>query len=464
MEAKQKQGMAALEEYLQEKYVEYYEESEKYSTKIDLLVAKVPNLFFKNGIRNYFVYDGKVYYLINKEKLPDEIKSGLVGGDSKDPVALKNLYDVYGVNLDLTVYYIDNKSGTVYGNLNSSEIDPKAKAQQIITGDSGLRSTVEEKLKELNIEIDPELGITVGDVSSINDLTIDGSGENKIENISSIAELTSLKKLTLKNLNIPNLNGLDNCLLLEYLYLDNCVITDSVSGYSPLCSLVKLNTLYMKLPPSMVESTANNQVEGLGNGLSKANLLENLKTFGIFGDDEFIAVVGNRGAYPLVCDFTVQDYGLSSIESGANGGTFLQNSIGNLTSIKSLEKVSESIKTNVTTMYLCFNNISNISSLKGFNSISEICLWKNPNLISLVGLENNTKLQNLIAPYCGFVNFEGLKGCTDLDYILSSDNSGLSSFLGLENINPTYIYSDRCTNLTDISSLKTVSRRGWMFS
>ena len=47
MEAKQKQGMAALEEYLQEKYVEYYEESEKYSTKIDLLVAKVPNLFLK---------------------------------------------------------------------------------------------------------------------------------------------------------------------------------------------------------------------------------------------------------------------------------------------------------------------------------------------------------------------------------------------------------------------------------
>ena len=75
MSAKQKQGMAALEEYLQERYVEYYDEADKYNSKVDLLVAKVPKLFFKNGVKNYFVYDGKVYYLINKEALPDELKS-----------------------------------------------------------------------------------------------------------------------------------------------------------------------------------------------------------------------------------------------------------------------------------------------------------------------------------------------------------------------------------------------------
>ena len=75
MTAKQKQGMVALEEYIQEKYVKYYDEAEKYNNKIDLLIDKVPNLFFKNGAKKYFVYDGKVYYLINKEGLPEEIKS-----------------------------------------------------------------------------------------------------------------------------------------------------------------------------------------------------------------------------------------------------------------------------------------------------------------------------------------------------------------------------------------------------
>ena len=70
-----KTGIAALEEWLQEQYIEYYEDSEKYNSKVDLLIAKVPNLFFKNGSKNYFVYDGKVYYLLNKSKLPEEIKA-----------------------------------------------------------------------------------------------------------------------------------------------------------------------------------------------------------------------------------------------------------------------------------------------------------------------------------------------------------------------------------------------------
>ena len=70
--ASMKSGMAALEEWLQEEYVNYYEDSEKYfyyddegvkhDSKQELLATKINGLFLKDGPRNYIVKDGKVYY------------------------------------------------------------------------------------------------------------------------------------------------------------------------------------------------------------------------------------------------------------------------------------------------------------------------------------------------------------------------------------------------------------------
>ncbi|MBR2289348.1 MAG: hypothetical protein IJ867_01680 [Clostridia bacterium] len=281
--AKIESGMAALEEWLQEKYVEYYDEVDNYASKVDLLNAKIPNLLFQNGIKNYFVYENKVYYLINKAALPEEIRKGLSGGDSNELVALKSLYDVYGLNLDLTVYYIDKIEGITYGDVNVSSLDKNQKAQQVISGDSGVRLFVEEALESLGVEIDPELGITIGNVISIQQLTLDGS-VHSINSLAGIADLTSLKKLILKDLNITDLNGLENCIFLEYLYFDNCTISNITNGYASLASLVKLKTLYMHLPGTILEADANNQVLGLSNGLHNAKYITELETFGIFGE------------------------------------------------------------------------------------------------------------------------------------------------------------------------------------
>ena len=96
MNAKQKNGMAALEEWLQEKYVEFYDEAVNYN-KPELLANKINNLFFKEGSKNYIINEGKIYYLINKSALPEEIREGLFKGDSIEYSDYARLIDVYGV-------------------------------------------------------------------------------------------------------------------------------------------------------------------------------------------------------------------------------------------------------------------------------------------------------------------------------------------------------------------------------
>ena len=364
---------------------------------------------------------------------------------------MKNLYDVYGVNLDLTVYYIDNQSGTKYGNLNPKEIDRNAKAQQIETGDVEFKKAIEEKLKSLGIEIDPELGITVGNVSSIQDLTLDGN-INKIEDLSPISELTALKNLTLKNLNIQNLNGLDNCLLLEYLYLDTCMISDLDNGFNSLQSLVKLNTLFMKLPDTIDEAIANNQVLGLSNGLKNAELLKELKKFGVFGDDTAFKLINNSNI-PLYSDFTGQDDGWAR--------NYAENSYtgkvkGKLSNISYIDNFNTEVKKSIKKLYLFQNNLNSLNSLKSFSNISELWIFGNNNLNSLDGLQNHKNLVNLIAFSCGLLNFNGLEGCSSLDFILSS-GSNINSLAGLEKLDFTYIYCDNCSNLIDVTALGTTN-------
>ena len=80
--------MVALEEFLQEKYVENYEKFETDELKINVLEQEYPQYFYipRNenvGNLNYIVdSDGNALYPIKKSGLPDEIKDGLVGGDA----------------------------------------------------------------------------------------------------------------------------------------------------------------------------------------------------------------------------------------------------------------------------------------------------------------------------------------------------------------------------------------------
>ena len=448
--ANMKSGMASLEEYLQEKYVEYYEDAEKYASKIDLLSAKMPNLLFKNGSKNYFLYENNVYYLINKASLPEEVRKGLIGGNSSELIAVKNLYDVYGVNPDLTVYYIDKSSGTTYGNINLLPLDKNTRAQQVISGDTGVKAFVEDEFARLGIEVDPEKGITMGNTASIQELTIDGSIRT-INSISSVADLTSLKKLTLKDLNIQDLNGLENCLLLEYIFFDNCTISNISSGFNSLSSLVKLKTLYMYLPSTISQDIANNQVLGLTNGLHDAKYTTGLTTFGIFGNKTAWEVFFKGENWSFTYDPTVQNSNYHP------GNTYNRTyTPGNLSNISSLSNMSSTIKTSIIDMCLMYNNLTNIQVLSSITKISKLWIWGNSSLNSLIGLENHTDLTYLMAQGCGFSNLMGIEGCQSLYYLYISSCPNLTSLSGIGDIDVTQVIGLNCNALTDISALGTI--------
>ena len=120
MSAKQKQGMAILEEWLQEKYVDYYDNISQNENKVEELIniEEIAKCFYcpvDDGIGNlrYIVdSDYHVLYLIRKSGLPENIKKSLVCGEAGDKKYMDyaTLTDVYGVTRDLKVYYCSNRS------------------------------------------------------------------------------------------------------------------------------------------------------------------------------------------------------------------------------------------------------------------------------------------------------------------------------------------------------------------
>ena len=152
--------MAVLEEWLQQKYVEYYDETEKFNTKVELLTDKIPNLLLTNSLtKKYVIYGGKAYYLLNKTSLPEEIQSQLSGGNSTEVADFTKLIDVYGITTDLKVYYCSSGlDNTVYGSAEGALIDANTSASLINnSSNSSLNSTIVSALEELGIEVDPEL-------------------------------------------------------------------------------------------------------------------------------------------------------------------------------------------------------------------------------------------------------------------------------------------------------------------
>ena len=114
----------------------------------------MPGLFMKDGRRNFVMYNGQVYYVLNKEKLKDyskEVYKALSGGDTKETEYAKytRLIDVYGVTDKLKVFYCNTTDGTVYGSMDASEIDiTKIKAANL-NSDSALAGYISSELKSL---------------------------------------------------------------------------------------------------------------------------------------------------------------------------------------------------------------------------------------------------------------------------------------------------------------------------
>ena len=437
-----KSNLVELEEWLQEKYVEYYDEYDENARKQEILARRMPDLFLKDGYRNYIIYEGKVYYLINKPSLPADLQKRLLGGDSTEYEKYTRLIDVYGVTDDLKVFYYDSDSNTTYGTLEPSNIDLTKTSANSINNDGNMKSAITNALAGLGVTIDDEYGVTLANAGTIKELTIDGN-VTPISSLSGLSDVKNLKTLTLSNVTLTSLDGIQGAQGLYYLYLKNC----QIGNYSKLSMCLDLQYLYLYLPPEMTEEIANGQVTKLGDGLKNASQLSKLNYLGICGVlNDFEASYKSAFIWDKDEDSRRRNAIKDTIKS-------------QLSDISGLSKVNDTIKHNLKYLYLNNNSITSIQALDGYNAVSELLLSGN-NLTNLNGLEGNNSITYLSAHYCNLDDISSLSNNTQLYWVSLQNNPNLTSLNGLENALDLYILSAHDCDLRANSSEETEDEVG----
>ena len=403
------QSVAVLEEFMQQEYLKLYGKLDNPENKIDYFINDTSgsrNYIQKAMNNNYYFMDnvsGNTYYFIEKSALPDEIRNQIKGGDTSlsNKTIWADFTDIYGITSDLKVYYCSNSSDTRIG---ATDENLQADLSKPIAG----MSAGSDWANALGIDRD----VTYRDLLSVSDLTITNSNLD----LNLMYNLGSLKKLTFKDVEMQNLDGIGNASNLEYIYFNN----SRVNNYKGIEDCSKLKYLYLYLPPSMSEEDANRQVKNLCDeniGIANADLT-NLQYFGIFGVDTYNNNTSNW----------------SNI-SKTNVYSKLNN-ISDLSKLKSSKYIEY--------IFLYNTQIKTILMLENFVNLKQAVLCNN-NLESLDGLENKTLLMNVYAQYCSLNNIEGLSGCTKLSTLCVYGNTNLQSLSGIENSNSIeYIYANDC--------------------
>ncbi len=213
MDAKVKIGIAQLEEFLQEKYVEISSTEEMTYNSLDTPLEKLHSVyhdwFYSHGSYNYVIHeysymdsegnsktDFLTIYLINKKelaKVEPEIAENLIGGDANnnDENAYLNFQDVYGVTSNLKVFYCSNGLDDIIG-ANYADSEKFDSTKTIYPKDTGIAKAVSSALGKSEAE-----DLTLSELRSVKELTINGT--DGISDLSSLYDLTSLNKLTLVN-------------------------------------------------------------------------------------------------------------------------------------------------------------------------------------------------------------------------------------------------------------------------
>ena len=357
------QSVAVLEEYLQDKYIQNYEKIDENETKVVNLENIYPEYFYipaNNGygrLRYVINEEGKALYLIQKSELPNEIKSQLKGGEAgkgtyEDYVKMN---DVYGVTSDLKVYYAKG-NGEILG------IE-----KEILDNDDPIREVVsEEKDNNLyNILKDYDFNKD----GTINAQEVKGIKELKISNNNMIAlkdlyKFYGIEKITLENIELNDLDGIQNVSKLNYVYFKNC----KINNYN------KLGNLNNSLQYLYFYNVTDNEIEKLcSNEFGIANFdFSNLKYFAISGEENLISTE------PLY----------SNTEKSEN----------RITTITPLENLSNITKSTIEYLSLENNELTDLKALKDFKSVKLLRIECN-NLTTLKGIENMKELSKISASY-----------------------------------------------------------------
>ena len=356
-----KSGMAVLEEYLQEEYVENYDKFNNDESKIVQLQNMYPEYFYIpanegiGGLRYIVSSDGHLLYLIKKSGLPEEIKNQLVGGEAGEKTYsdYQTLNDVYGVTKDLTVYYSsgqkDDTGKSILIGANFDEMETENPGKIVFKDNTtGIASALAE------FDLNGDGALQYFEIAGVKNLTIN----KDMSNLSDLYNLSNLSKLIIENANISSLRGVENCSNLSYIFIKNSKIDD----YTSMGKLgSKLNYLYF------LDAT-NEEITKLGNGIQNYDL-PNLNYLGCFHRYD------------------------ANIEYSWNTTTYrrVQSSTSELTDISGFSKFTQATKKAVKYLYINDNQIESIECLSGFDNLYYLRAQNNK-ITSLVGLENKPKL------------------------------------------------------------------------
>ncbi len=416
------QSVAALEEFMQQQYLNLYDTIEDPENKIDYFLNDVGGAkkYIQKAINNnYYFMDsstGNTYYFIEKSALPDEIKNQIKGGDTSltDKTIWADFNDIYGITSDLKVYYCGSSSDTRIG-----ATDESLKAELLSKPISGM-SAGSAWAETLGIDKD----VTYKDVIGVDEITITN---NNID-LKLMYNLGSLKKITFKDVEMKSLDGINTAINLNYVFFSN----SKIDNYSSLGKCDKLNKLYFYFLSSMSEEDTNKQIANLCDeniGIAKADL-KNLEYFGAFGVD----FVNYKNDYRYI---------------GDDGRT------SNLTDISPLNNFVS--KKYIKYILLNNNKIYSIEALNGFENLYQLVIWNNKKLNNVLGLQNLNNLTYLYAQYCDLYDTAGLENCNNLYYLCIFGNRNLEKLNKLQNCNQlNYIYASKC-NLGKIEEFTTAS-------
>ena len=381
------QSIAVLEEFIQNQYINEYDKYSEDESKVVNLSNLHQDWFYIPanegfGVLRYITdADGNALYLIKKSGLPEDIKNQIRGGEAGkgEYTDYASLNDVYGVTSNLKVYYCSGDKDKILG-ISREELDIDNPNREVLTKDT------DSKLYELlsDFDIADATGnkdgiLTVEEIKSVKNLTI--TKEDNITDFSNFYNLTSLQELTLENINVGNLNGIENCSQLNKLYFKGCII----ENYNAVGKLGdKLNYLYFYNIEDSELSKICSKDTGIGN-----YDLNNLK---------YLAVVGNEAH---ICD--------NIIFQGPNVNPIVDNkkSTNTITSLEPFENLSEATKKAVLYFSLQNNNITDkinsnkvekyaLESIKDFTNVTLLRVEYNK-LTSLKGLEGYNNLVTLVA-------------------------------------------------------------------
>ena len=396
-EATYMQSIATLEEFLNSYYVEHYDVMQDSESKVQALKNLEPDWFFGGAPLGYIVdSDGHVNFFINKDGLPDDIKSQIKGGDAGEKTYqdYASMNDVYGVTKDLRVYYCSKGKDTLLGTANTDLDNP---VREVFEAGSSLAKLINGNDTD---------NVTAEDLKNVKELTI--TPEDGITNFEEFYNFPSLERINFEGVTINSLNGLQNAIKINYIYFHNSVISD----YSAIGKCKELKNLHMYMPN-------NEEVSKMCEGLKDAKLTK-LEYLGLYG----------------YMHYTVVNWNYSNTSTTRS----------ELTDISPLKNLSQETKQAIKYLYFNNNNIEDASVLEDFSNLYFVRLETNK-LTSCKGLENKSSLRYL------YLN-NNLLGINETE--ISNEEADSISFLK----NNTALYRldlSKNSNLKQISYLKNIT-------